>query len=86
MDRESWRVIYLPSSRDLTQATPPNGLSEVFIYNEKRVWPRLIQSVPSLERLGVDLRSVPDEAFDIEQELRSTATLFSSHRIAFNGR
>ena len=73
-DRGSWRVIYLAASQDLATATPPEGLSKKAIYKQKPVEPRQINSYPSFERLYVDLRSVPDEAFEIEEELRSEAT------------
>lgn len=71
-DRGSWRVVYWPDSRELTQAIPPDGLRVV--YDEKRVDPRHIHSFPSLERLGFSLSTVTDEILDVEDRLRTQAT------------
>jgi uncharacterized protein YwqG len=72
-DLGSWRVIYYAGSDDLKRATPPNGLPSNFIFREKMLEFRSVQSLPSLERLGVDLGTVEDRIFDLWEELQIEA-------------
>jgi uncharacterized protein YwqG len=70
-DAGSWKVIYSEETNDLNEATPPAGLSSEFIYNEKFVALQTMISYPSLERLGIDFRILPQSDYDIEYRLYS---------------
>lgn len=70
-DIGSWSVVYLEQTNDLNEATPPLGLSSEAIYKEKFVAPYKMISYPSLERLGIDFRILPESDFDIEYKLYS---------------
>ena len=70
-DLGSWQVIYAPNVSALAQASPPPGLAADYIYEEKHVAPRIVDSYPSLERLGLDFSSIPDNAFEIIEEIRA---------------
>ncbi len=81
-DRGSWRVLYEAGSRDLRRAVPPDELSADFIYHEKRVTPIPILSLPSYERLRVDLTTVSEEMLNAAEKLRTeTARGEPEHQI-----
>ncbi len=73
-DLGSWRVIYSPlpyTEETHISAVPPNGLDDDYIYVETAMVPRLISSSPTVESFDIPYKDLPDEAFDLEESLRS---------------
>jgi uncharacterized protein YwqG len=69
-DRDSWhawRVFYVPTTEGLVSATSPKGE----IFDEKRVQPREISSIPPQWLLEIDPDVLPDDAYEIEEDLRA---------------
>jgi len=83
-DVGSWRVIYSEDANDLNEATPPLGFTSEFIYKETFVSFQTMISYPSLERLGIDFRILPESDYDMEYKLYSQ-TLDNSPMHQFGG-
>ncbi len=81
-DRGSWRVFLLEETGDLQPLPVPKDADEYGAYYEKRVDFRKFAPYPSLERLDIDLKSIPDDDWDaIEDKLPEVYNDLPAHQL-----
>jgi uncharacterized protein YwqG len=72
-DLGSWRVVFREAIGSITKISQPEGLPTESIFRETYLSPSIRSTYPSFERLGINVRSYSNEAFDIEDNLRHKA-------------